>query len=58
MLYKEITAVGSEIHIKHVNTLYKQDVEVVNVKLVVRRVTAGLQIVLNPLNNTINLNYV
>jgi len=35
MLYWEIMAVGSEIHIKHINTLCGQNVEFVNVKLVV-----------------------
>jgi hypothetical protein len=32
MLYREITAVCSEIHTKHVNTLCVQNVEFVNVK--------------------------
>jgi len=31
MLYREIIAVCSEIHIKHINTLCGQDVEFVNV---------------------------
>jgi hypothetical protein len=42
MLYREIIAVCSEIHAKHVNTLCGQNVEFVNVKLVVHIVTAGL----------------
>jgi len=42
MLYKEIIAVCSEIHTKHINTLYGQNVELRNVKLVVRIVTTGL----------------
>ena len=32
MLYREITAVCSEIHTKHINTLCGQNVEFVNVK--------------------------
>jgi hypothetical protein len=32
MLYSEITAVCSEIHTKHINTLCGQNVEFVNVK--------------------------
>jgi len=39
MLYREIIAVCSEIHTKHINTLCGQSVESVNVKLVVRIVT-------------------
>ena len=35
MLYREIIAVCSEIHIKHINTLWEQKVEFVNVKLAV-----------------------
>jgi hypothetical protein len=34
MLYREIIAVGSEIHIKHINTLCSQNGELLNVKLV------------------------
>jgi hypothetical protein len=33
MLYREIMAVCSEIHTKHINTVCGQDVEFVNVKL-------------------------
>jgi hypothetical protein len=36
MLYSEIIAVCSQIHIKHINTLYVQNVKFVNVKLAVR----------------------
>ena len=43
MLYREITAVCSEIHTKHINTLCGQNVELLNVKLVVHIVTTGLQ---------------
>jgi hypothetical protein len=32
MLYREITAVCSEIHTKHINTLCGQNVELMNVK--------------------------
>jgi len=39
MLYREIIAVCSQIHIKHINTLCEQNVELVNVILVVHRVT-------------------
>jgi len=42
MLYKEIIAVGSEIHTKHLNTLCGQKVELFSVKLVVHIVTTGL----------------
>ena len=42
MLYREIIAVCSQIHIKHINTLCGRDVELLNVKLVVRIVTTGL----------------
>jgi len=36
MLYREIIAVCSEIHTKHINTLCGQNVEFVNVKCSVR----------------------
>jgi len=42
MLYGEIIAVCSEIHIKQINALYGQNVEFVNVKEVVYIVTTGL----------------
>jgi len=42
MLYREIVAVFSQIHSKHINTLCGQDVELLNVKLVVHIVTTGL----------------
>ena len=35
MLYREIIAVCSQIHIKHINTLCGQNVELLNVKLAV-----------------------
>jgi len=43
MLYREIMAVCSEIHTKHINTLCGQNVELLNVKLAVHIVTTGLQ---------------
>jgi hypothetical protein len=39
MLYREVIAVCSEIHTKHINTLYEQNVGFVSVKLVVHIVT-------------------
>ena len=42
MLYREIIAVCSEIHTKHINILCGQNVELLNVKLVVHIVTTGL----------------
>ena len=42
MLYREIMAVCSEIHTKHINTLCGLNVEFVNVKRVVHIVTTGL----------------
>jgi len=42
MIYREIIAVCSEIHTKHIDTLCGQNVELLNVKLVVRIVTTGL----------------
>jgi hypothetical protein len=35
MLYREIIAVCSQIHTKHINTLCGQNVELLNVKLAV-----------------------
>jgi len=43
MLYREIIAVCSEIHIKHINTLYGKEEELLGVKLVVHIVTGGLR---------------
>jgi hypothetical protein len=39
MLYREIIAVCSEIHTKHINTLCGQSVEFVNVKMAVHIVS-------------------
>jgi len=41
MLYREIIAVWSQIHTKHINTLCGQTVELLNVKLVVHIITTG-----------------
>jgi len=43
MLYREIMAFGSKIHIKQINTLCGQNVELLNVKLAVYIVTTGIQ---------------
>jgi len=42
MLHREIMAVCSQIHTKHINTLCGQNVELLNVELVVHIVTTGL----------------
>jgi hypothetical protein len=42
MLYREIIAVCSQIHTKHINTLCGQNVKLLKVKLVVHIVTTGL----------------
>jgi len=42
MLYREITAVCSQIHTKHIKSLFGQNVELLNVKLAVHIVTTGL----------------
>jgi len=42
MLYREIFAVCSGLHTKHIITLYGQNVELLNVKLAVHIVTTGL----------------
>ena len=42
MLYRQIIAVCSQIHTKHINTVCGQNVELLNVKLVVRIVNTGL----------------
>ena len=42
MMYREIIAVCSQIHTKHINTVCGQNVELLNVKLVVHMVTTGL----------------
>jgi len=42
MLYREIMAVCSEIHTKHINMLWGQNAELLNFKLAVHIVTTGL----------------
>ena len=42
MLYREIIAVCSEIHTKHITTLCGQNVQFVNVKLTVHIMTSVL----------------
>ena len=42
MLYREIIAVRSQIHTKHITTLCGQNVELLNIKLAVQIVTTGL----------------
>jgi hypothetical protein len=42
MLYREIIAVYSQIHTKHINTPCGQNVELLNVKLVKHIETTGL----------------
>jgi hypothetical protein len=43
MLYRKIIAVCSQIHTKHINSLCGKNVELLNVKLAVHRVTPGLE---------------
>ena len=50
MLYREITAVCSQIHTTHMNTLCGQNAEFVHVELVVHIVDTGLQ--------RVNMNYI
>ena len=42
MLYREIIAFCSQIHTKHKNTVCGQNVELLNVKLAVHKVKAGI----------------
>jgi len=42
MVYREITAVCSQIHTKHKNNVCGQNLELMNVKLTVHIVTTGL----------------
>jgi hypothetical protein len=42
MLYREIIAVCSEIHTKHIKTLCGQNAELLNVKLALSIVSTGL----------------
>jgi len=45
MVYRDIIAVCSQIHTKHINTVCGQNIQLLNVKLVVHIVTTGLQMV-------------
>jgi uncharacterized protein (DUF3820 family) len=55
MLYREIIALCSEIHTKHINTLCGQNGESgCMLNLMVHIVTTGLQSVLDPLKNKRN----
>ena len=51
MLYREIIAVCSHFHTKHINTLCGQNVELLNVKLVVHIVTTGQRTVYQQLQS-------
>jgi methylthioribose-1-phosphate isomerase len=42
ILFRDVIAVRSQIHTKHINTLCGQNVELLNVKLAVHIVTTGL----------------
>ena len=42
MLYREIMTVFSQIHTKHINTVWGQNVELLNVKLSAHIVTTGI----------------
>ena len=44
MLYREIMAVCSQIHTKHINTLCGQNVELLNAKLALHIVTTGFKV--------------
>ena len=44
MLYSEIIAVCSQIHTKHINTVCGQNVQLLNVKLVMRKVSWALKV--------------
>jgi hypothetical protein len=43
MLCRELIAVCSEIHTKHINTLFGQNVELLNVKMAVHIMTTELK---------------
>ena len=42
MLYREIIAVYSQIHTKHINKLCGQNLELLNIRQVVHILTSGL----------------
>jgi len=41
MLYREIIAVCSQIHTKHINTVCEQNVQLLNVKFLVHHLTSS-----------------
>jgi hypothetical protein len=47
MLYREINAVCSQTHTKHVNKLCGKNVELLNVKLIVHIVTMGYKVLIS-----------
>ena len=57
MLYREIIAVCSQIHAKHINTLCGQNVEFLSVKLMVHIVTAGLLLMMRGRSMDIFIQY-
>ena len=54
MLYREIIAVCYQIHTKHINTVCGQNVELLNVKLAVHKMTTGPQRVKYVLQKTVS----
>jgi len=52
MLFREIIAVCSQIHTKHINTLQGQNVELLGVNLVVHIVTTNFCGVINKSTHT------
>ena len=55
MLYSEIIAVCSQIHIKHINTLCGQNVQLLNVKLAVHIVTTVNHVIKESFRSTVAL---
>ena len=55
MLYGEIITVCSQIHTKHINTLCGQNVELLNVKLMVRIVTTVNDVVNESFRSAVEL---
>ena len=54
MLYREIIAVCSQIHTKHINTLCVQNVELLNVKVSVHIVTSSQCVTFSVYMNTVS----
>jgi hypothetical protein len=42
-LYREIIAVSSQIHTKHINALCEQNVELLDVRLILRKIVTGIE---------------